>query len=198
MPVKEHMMADVQVQEMTLQDFMRRYAEEGPFEFVAGEIIPLSPQVSGSAMTAGRLLSAFYKFLAEHQLGEVVSEAPFVLTFDKSNWVKGSRVPDIMFFRAERFAEYTANNSDWEEKPFILVPDLVVEVGETTDGYSEVAEKVEGYLRDGVQVVWVVDRQRGTVTIWRKGEYVTLTENEKLMDENLLPGFELIIKNLFQ
>lgn len=190
-------MADVQVQEMTLADFMRRYAEDGPFEFVDGEIIPLSPQVSGSAMAASRLLSAFYIFLEKNKVGEVVPEAPFVLTFDKSNWVKGSRVPDIMFFRADRFAEYTANNPDWEEKPFIIVPDLVVEVVSPTDGYSEVAEKVEGYLRDGVQVVWVVDRQRRTVTIWHKGEYATLTEADTLTDRELLPGFEIIVKSLF-
>lgn len=190
-------MTDVVIEKMTLADFMRRYDTEGPFEFVDGEIIPLSPQVAGSARAGGRLFVLLANFVTEHKLGEVFSEAPFVLTFDKSNWVRGSRIPDIMFFSATRLAAYTAANPDWEDKPFVLVPDLVVEVVSPTDLYSDVANKVEGYLRDGVRVVWVVDRQRRTVTIWRKGEYATLTETDTLTGNDLLPGFELAIKTLF-
>jgi Uma2 family endonuclease len=131
------------------------------------------------------------------KIGIVYFDLPFVLT-DVPNWVKGSRVPDVMYFRAERFAEYTAKAPDWEDKPFVLIPDLVVEVISTNDSYSEVDEKVDRYLEDGVKMVCVVDPRRKVITVRGANSYAKLTVNDLFTGGDVIPGFELAVKAVFE
>jgi hypothetical protein len=118
---------------------MRRYDAEGPFEIINGEVIPVSPSVFGSGHVAAWLHDQIVLYLAAHPdggqaIGSVFSEMPFVLPDTPSSaWVTGSRVPDLMFIRAGRLADYKAAVSDWRLKPLALVPDLVVEVISPTD-----------------------------------------------------------------
>src|SRR5262249_33992178 len=129
------------VKALSIEEFIRLYDEQGPFEYVNGEFIPVSPTNSGHNILAKKIMNLLDGYTASRNLGEAFMEAPFVLE-DKPNWVKGSRVPDVMFFRAERLKAFKANTPDWREKPFLLVPDLVVEIISPTDRYSDVADKI--------------------------------------------------------
>lgn len=187
----------IQTARMTIAEFAQRYEEEGPFEIDDGEATALSPQISGSAVAAGKMFAALSIFLQAHPIGQIVMEAPFVLVYDESDWVRGSRVPDLMFYSAAKFAEYTANDPDWESKPFVLIPDLAIEIISPTDRYTEVSAKVERYLADGVRLVWILDRRRQIVEVRSAGTYRVLTASEMLSAEDLLPGFEVPVASLF-
>ena len=141
-----------------------------------------------------RLLDAFC--LSNH-LGEVITEMPFVLTYD-SNWVKGSRVPDLMFITAARWKDYTAATPDWRHKPYILVPDLVVEVVSPNDLYTEIQDKVDRYLADAVRLIWVVDPQRSRVSVYEGERFVTLGEDDTLTGSTIIPGFSVELAAFFQ
>jgi Uma2 family endonuclease len=190
--------APVTVVRMTLDEFIRLYDQEGPFEIIDGDKVPVLPTVARHNVTTRTLFRALDRFAEANQVGEVFSEGPFVL-LDKPNWVKGSRVPDIMFFAAERLAEYQAQDPDWGDKPFVLVPDLVVEVVSPGDSYSDVDEKVDGYLRDGVKMVWVVDPQRRKIKVRLAGsmQETTLVEDDTLGGGNILPGFQMQVRDIF-
>ncbi|MBZ0289040.1 MAG: Uma2 family endonuclease, partial [Anaerolineae bacterium] len=142
-------MNTVQIPVISVDDFVERFANEGPFEYVDGEVIPLTPQIARSSRVGGRLFRKLADYVDEHESGEVFSETPFVLTLGNPNWVKGSRVPDIMFYSAERLKNLAEVVPDWEDKPLIGAPDFVAEVVSPTDRYTEVYAKVAGYLRDG-------------------------------------------------
>jgi Uma2 family endonuclease len=121
-----------------------------------------------------------------------------VVVEDKPNWVKGSRVPDLMIYDKARWEEYKANTPDWGDKPFVLVPDLCVEVISPTDKYSDVDAKVAGYLRDGVRLVWVFDPREKAVNVHTSSGSIRLTRTDMLDGGEVLPGFKLPLSDLFQ
>lgn len=190
------MSAIERIEELTLEDFVRLYDEEGPFELIHGLRIPLMPPVIIHGLTARALFLALYNYCVAKALGEVVFELPFVLVYG-SNWVKGARIPDVMFFAASRWEQYIRETEDWQLKPYILVPDLAVEVLSPNDSFSETQEKVTAYLRDGVKLIWVVDPIRKRVTVYQGDRFTTLTEADTLNGGEVVEGFELELKTLF-
>lgn len=182
---------------MPLAEFIRRYEEEGPFELIEGEIVAVSPSVPLPNIIAKRLLLALAA-LEERGTGVVFSELAFVLD-DTSDWVRGSRVPDVMFYNAERFNAYCATVPDWETRPFALVPDVVAEVVSPTDRHTDITAKVRRYLDDGVRLVWVVDPQARVVTAHRAGSdhSLWLSGEAVLSGADVIPGFELPLSRLF-
>lgn len=187
----------IQTLQLTVEDFVRLYDTEGPFEIINGEIIKLIPTVSGHGDIIKKLVMALY-LLEQKGIGEVMFDLPFVL-IDLPQWVHGSRVPDVMFYLMARITTYREQNPDWKKKPYILVPDLVVEVISENDSYSDVDQKVIGYLEDGVQLIWVVDPKRSIVMVYQSGnnEVIRLTTDNTLTGGALLPGFEISVASLF-
>jgi Uma2 family endonuclease len=152
--------------------------------------------VSRHGVILKRLFAALLNHEQAHPAGEVFVETPFVLV-DEPGWVKGARVPDLMFFAADRLDSYRVNDPDWGDKPFVLVPDLAVEILSPTDRFSDVQNKVDGYLRDGVQLVWVVDSSRNSVTIYHGDRYSTRTGDANLTADDLLPGLSIPLSDIF-
>lgn len=82
---------------IALQKFIELY-NETPFEIIEGERIAIMPGVARHVEIIRALSRILDQFISEHNLGEVYTEAPFVLEY-KPDWVRGSRVPDLMFFQ---------------------------------------------------------------------------------------------------
>ena len=77
-------------------------------------------------------------------------------------------------------------------------PVLVVEVASTNDRRRTVAERVYEYHGLGVDTVWVADTHGEAVTVLpRDGNPVTVSGTERLRDVFLLPGFEVVVADLF-
>ncbi len=183
---------------MPLAEFVERYNRQ-PFELTGGEVVNLAPNVAGHRWVVQRLFLALHGYLTTRQAGHVAIETPFVLK-DDVDWVKGSRTPDLSFYHAERWAAYTTSTPDRKEKPYILVPDLAIEVVSPNDRYSEIQDKVDGYLADGLQVIWVVDPQRRTVVIHTadSDQQTIRRDSDVLADDDVLPGFSVPVKSLFE
>ncbi len=76
-----------------------------------------------------------------------------------------------------------------------MAPDLAVEVLSPTDSFEATMEKVDEYLRQGTQIVWVViTSTREVLVCTTKGKH---TVTDVLTAPNLLPGFELPVKTIF-
>lgn len=192
------MLEQQKIDRMSLDDFMTKY-EEQPFELIDGEIMIVGPLKRRHA----EITKLFYDmlFLWTHSnvgAGKVYMEVPFVLE-DKSDWVKGSRIPDVMFYRQERLNNHDETVEDFEDKPFILVPDIVVEVISPTDAYSDVERKAELYLEDGVKIIWVVDPKRKTVKEYtpQNPDGTTKRDDDMLFGGDVAEGFELKVSEIF-
>lgn len=189
---------------MPMEEFIRLYDTEGPFELIDGERIPKMPNVVGHNQASRSLFRPLDRHTQEKQLGEAFYETPFVLSHT-SNWVTGSRIPDVSYFSGDRLNAYKDSNPDWKDKPFTLVPDLVAEVVSPNDNLSELDEKVDRYLLDGVQAVWVIDPQRKKVFIhvltsrdpFTK-QTTSLKSGDTLSGGEIIPGFEMSVAKIFE
>lgn len=181
-----------------LAEFIRLFEQEGPFEFVDGERIPVLPGVAEHS----ELIKLIYEFLLayERQTRNVMAyvETAYVLVHTP-DWVSGARIPDVMVYAAARLATYKAGDPDWRKKPFVLVPDLCIEVISPNDIYTEVDEKVIRYLSDGVRLVWVINPRTGSVRVHAADSIQSahLTAEHTLDGGDLMPGFRLAVKDLF-
>jgi len=185
-----------QVQLMTLDEFIREYTK-APFELVNGERRPIMPNVAIHQWTLRAIFRALDQLCAAQGLGEVFFEGPFVEMYG-SQWVKGSRTPDLMFFSAAKWAQYTAEMANWQGKPFVLIPDLAVEVVSPNDSYVELEEKVDEYIAKGVALIWVIDPQRKRARVYQGGQETRLGENDTLTGGDLLPGLQIKLADLFK
>ena len=78
------------------------------------------------------------------------------------------------------------------------VPVLAVEILSPSDRHEDVHEKIAEYLRVGVSLVWEVDPDFMTVRVHRPGADPTMVNRSQvLLGENVLPGFEVPVKDLF-
>lgn len=184
-----------QVELMTLDEFIAAYHDE-PFELVDGERRLLMPNVLGHQFLIRAIFRLLDAFCIAHALGEVIIEGPFVELF-RSQWVKGSRTPDLMFISAARWTQYLTDNPDWEAKPSLLIPDLAVEIISPNDRFGEVQDKVDEYLRKGVRLIWVFDPERQRVHVYQGDRHQTLEKTETLNGSDVLPGFEVPLTELF-
>jgi Uma2 family endonuclease len=126
-----------------------------------------------------------YIYLKKNPLGKAFTEAHFKLWPDRN---KEARIPDVSFIIKERLPK------DWLHYP-TMAPDLAVEILSPTDSFEATMEKVDEYLRQGAQIVWVViTSTREVLVCTAEGKH---TVRDVLTAPNLLPGFELPVKTIF-
>lgn len=184
---------------MSLADFLEQ-STQGDFELIDGERRPKLPPVYGHSRIIRLIMRLLDAYAQQHALGEAFSETTFIMP-DRldSNWVEGSRIPDLMYFAADRIQAYLESTEDSESKPLPLVPDFVIEVISPNDKFADVMDKAQGYLRDGVRLVWVIDMQGKRAFVFEPdAETVrTLKGDALLAADEILPGFSVKLSDLF-
>ncbi|HZW33719.1 MAG TPA: Uma2 family endonuclease [Isosphaeraceae bacterium] len=159
-------------------------------ELIRGEVVTMSLPGGRHGKVAGKILRRLGNHVEAAELGDTYTETGFIVERDPDT-VKG---PDVAFVRSERLA--TIGNP---EKHIPFAPDLAVEVKSPNDRDDEVEEKVQLGLRAGALMVWTVDPESRTVTIYRPGiEPVTLTEDETIRGDDVIPGFECRVGDFFR
>jgi Uma2 family endonuclease len=181
---------------MSMNEFIRAFAEDGPFELIDGKRVALMPNMFEHSLIVRFLLKLL--FALEQSAGVLCfPEASFVVDYTP-NWVRGSRVPDIAIYKAERIVAYKAE-FPWTGKPIALVPDLCIEVVSPTDNFSEVELKAQRYLTDGVLLVWVVDLGSRCIYAYTAGSTLrtTLHEDDLLEGGGVVQGFSVRVGDVF-
>lgn len=181
---------------MPMDEFIREF-DAAPFELIDGMKVSIPPQVAIHAITLKKIFAALLMHEQRVGVDVVFAHAPFV--FAEDNWVTRARLPDIIVFRNERLATYREETPDFADKPFLLVPDLCIEVASAADNYSDMVAKVDAYLADGVKLVWVVNPRSKSVLVYTQGsdQITRLTLGATLTGGDILPGFALPLKDIF-
>jgi Uma2 family endonuclease len=79
------------------------------------------------------------------------------------------------------------------------VPALIVEIMSPSDKVEDIDEMVAAYVAAGVPLVWLVDPQDRTVTIYRPGDEPSLVNaRQELSGGDVLPGFRVPVARLFE
>ncbi|MCS6830053.1 MAG: Uma2 family endonuclease [Armatimonadota bacterium] len=159
-------------------------------ELVKGELRELAPANEEHGYLAMRLGTLVTLFVMQHKLGYTfAAETGFVLSEDPAT----VRAPDFAFVSRERAPESRSRH-------FVrYTPDLVVEVVSPADTFSAVTEKVNDWLEAGVRLVWVVDPEVKKIYVYRTGQPMrALQEEDVLSGEEVLPGFECRVREIFE
>jgi Uma2 family endonuclease len=78
------------------------------------------------------------------------------------------------------------------------VPTLLVEILSPIDTQEEIDEKLDGYRRAGVPLVWVIDPHDRTVLVYRPGQPPELfNQTQALTADPHLPEFHVPVADLF-
>ena len=132
---------------------------------------------------------ALGNFVKQHGLGVVYGAETGFQIAQAPDTV---RAPDVAFVGAQRLPPGRMRGF------FPGPPDLAVEVVSPGDRAGEVQRKVQEWLEAGCREVWVVDPDTRTVTVYRSlHQIVVLRGSERLVCEELLPGFSLLVAELF-
>lgn len=180
---------DAATKKVTPEELLR-FPHGERFELVDGELLETGMSLEASWVT-GQFISRLGKFVDDHQLGGIyTSEATYCCYPDAPDKV---RRPDVSFIAKGRLP-----GEQFLEGHCLIVPDLVVEVISPNDLFDDVEQKVEEYRPAGVRPIWVVSPKSRSVTICRlDGSDDHLGEEATLSGEDVLPGFEARIADLF-
>ncbi len=104
------------------------------------------------------------------------------------------RIPDVCFIRWDRFP-----GGKLPATPIPAVaPDLAVEVLSEGNTEGEMRRKLRDYFAAGVRLVWYVDWRTRTTAVYTAPEQCqVLGEDDVLTGGDVLPGFELPLRELF-
>jgi Uma2 family endonuclease len=182
---------------MPLDQFLEESSRQR-FELINGEKVLLIPTLSKHAKLLKFFYDAIMRFLSDHPIGEVFQEATFILPDEANrNWVRGSRIPDILFLTNSTWSNYENSPLNADNLLLAFIPELVVEIISPTDKYVDVNNKVSLYLDDGVRMVWVVDYLTKRVSVFTHDDAQFLGSEDTLTGGDVLPGFEIKLSSLF-
>lgn len=172
---------------LTLEQFDQLPVVEGVFyELDEGELATMTEPMPRHNRVRDRIGRLLGNFVEERRLGTVFLEIGYQLTPETV------RIPDVSFVPADRMRDVDL------DRRIPGAPALAVEVVSPTDLAQDLAHKVDQYLAAGVRVVWVVYPKTREVHVFCEGGVAAvLGPDDKLEAPDLLPGFSVLVGQLF-
>ena len=159
------------------------------FELERGKVVEVSRpgELHGVVcLNAGFILSTYIR---QRRKGYACANDTGIIWECDPDTVKG---PDLFFYDINRtFADL---NPKWTED----VPTLVIEVLSPNDRLTKVNRRITRFIKWGVPLVWLIDPEEQTVTIYRPdGVPEVLERDEELTGGNLLADFRCQVADFF-
>ena len=178
-------------QPMTVEEYARFDEPDDGYssELFRGIIIreppPGGPHGRSQSILARRLgnwMEAFGQGEVFVQTGFIISDHPATV-----------REPDVAVLLERR--SWEGESGSWIRG----APDVAVEVLSPSNRPGAMCEKMRDYFNAGALRVWTVDPKARTVTIHRAdGSETIFRDGERLEDPDVLPGFVLEVRELFE
>lgn len=174
----------------TEDDALRVHDREGRLCELVDGILVEKDKASYESLIAGLLIQMFNNYLNRQPLGVVLAgDGPLRILPTRT------RMPDVSFIRWERFPQHRIPA---RQKVFQVAPDLAVEVLSQGNTREEMEIKLDEYRRAGVSLIWYIDPHVRTATVYTAdGRQETLDEDGVLDGGDVLPGFEVSLRELF-
>lgn len=178
------------IQPTTADDLLRMPDDGFRYELVRGELIKSSPAGNKHGRFAANVTAFLGVHVKANKLGAVYAAGT-------GFWLKSEpdtvRAPDVAFVSQKRLEEVGDVDGFWPG-----APDLVVEVISPSDTYTEVEEKVFEWLGAGARMVVVVNPRKRAVTVYRSlTDIRVLTEDDTLDGADVVPGWRMTVKDIF-
>jgi Uma2 family endonuclease len=154
---------------MTRQEYLALPEEPPYLEYRNGEVVAKAMPGPDHSALVTNLLTYLRTFTRERDDVWVDTELRHYNEAEDRYFL-----PDVLVTRRSR-------RPDRWIRPVLVMPDIAVEVVSPDDSLGDVLEKTGFHLRNGVEVVWIVDQESEQVSVFRRGEHpLTLSEGDVL------------------
>ncbi len=174
---------------VTLQEFLALPESQPYRELMDGEVCqkPM-PNRAHSALVA-RLIHMLMTYQDGNDIFHIDTELRHADI--EHAWVF---LPDVSVTLKSRLADPPGSSSN----PVEVLPDFAIEILSPEDRPGMVTRKITFYRRAGVTLLWIVDPETETITVWERGaEPFEAASDRPLSAAPTLPDFTLDIPALF-
>ena len=182
-------MSAVATKLITAEEFARlpNPANGSRQELVKGKILEMPPPQGRHGYLQVEFSAILRQHVKPNKLGWIVTESGTLLERDPDT-VRG---PDVSFYSISRQPEPP-------DAYFDIAPDLAIEILSPSSRRKQVREKIEEYIANGVRIVWLVDPETNTITVYngtmRGIEFGTA---DTVDGGEVIPGFSLRVCEFF-
>ena len=179
-----------EIQLMTADELLAMPDDGFCYELIRGELIRMPPPGHIHGRVTMRIASPLYQHVIANKLGIVYAAETGFLIHQNPDTV---RAPDAAFVEQQR-----VENAGEVEGYWVGAPDLAVEVVSPSDSVGYVEDKVQQWIEAGSRLVWVISPKLRTVTVYRSlTDVTTLTEKDTLDGNDVVPGFQMSVSEIF-
>jgi len=173
---------------LTIEQFDQLPIREGIlYELNEGEVVTMTEPRPRHNLVRDNIAAALRDFVHPRHLGTVFLETGYQLSHETV------RIPDVSLVLADRMREIDLDSR------IQGAPALAIEVVSPTDLAEDLTQKVKQYLAAGSKAVWVFYPKTREVQVFHAdGGSFFRRERETLEDPDLLPGFSLDLKAVFE
>ncbi len=172
---------------ISIDEFLAMPETEPPSELIDGEIVqkPMANEDHGTLVA--ELIGLLGNYLHASGEGRVLTEVRHADRPDE--WVY---LPDINVALGKRT---TPRGS---RAPVENIVDFAIEVLSPDDRLSRVLRRIDLYLRAGTRLLWLVDPENRSITVYRRAEQPVSHYAPEVIDaQPVLSGFALDLAELF-
>lgn len=160
-------------------------------ELVRGRIVEKNRPYTADGYFLARIVFLFLQFVQDHDLGRIAGRDAGVITERNPDTLRG---PVMAFYSYERIPR-----GPLPEGYLPAAPELVVEIRSFDDRWKDILHKASEYLSAGVLTVAVADPQTQRVHLYSADREMTvLNVDDELTFPDILPGFAVPVKKLFE
>jgi Uma2 family endonuclease len=172
---------------MTAEELIKLPRGRFRYELVKGELLTMSPAGEEHGGITVNLTVVLGQHVKANKLGVVYGAGTGFKLESNPDTVLA---PDVAFIRRERVGQISKKYREG-------APDLAVEVISPGESRHKIEKKVGQWLHLGARVVWIVNPQTATVTIYRAdGGVKLLSATDELTGDDVVPGFQIPITEI--
>jgi Uma2 family endonuclease len=186
-------MATVETKRMTAEEFWewanRPENQDKLYELDRGEVVEVARPAEFHGVLCAWIAHLLWGYALQRGRGCVCSNDTGLLVEREPDTLRG---PDLMFFDERLGLEQLSRK--FTER----IPKLVIEVMSPNDRMTKLNRRIGQYLERGVDLVWLVDADVRSITVYRRDRYpLVLDDTEELTGEDVLPNLRFRVSELF-
>jgi Uma2 family endonuclease len=159
------------------------------FELEEGEVVEMSLPGKKHCLVCGNGVRLLGNYTHLNQNGNVIPNDLGIILERDPDTVRG---PDIaLYLETIAFDEQESKYSD-------ILPKLIVEVISPNDRWTKMQKRIMTFLRKGVKMVWLLDPEDHTVTVYLpNASHVVLEGDDEVSGFGILPNFSCKASDFF-